>query len=171
MTGHLSDLTQACVRNMIDLVIHDTHAIMDQLDCESSMELSLMKRGYDLHVHVEHGYQPITSTYSMGAIYMAMVSLLIGRHLSDKVIIFGDVGNAGSLSSKWSFDERYVRVCGALGYRRVITGPTTPGVTAISDEAKAFAASLHSDGKPLVEIITVHKVLDALPWYFNYPET
>ena len=123
-----------------------------------------MRRGCDLHVHVEHGYRPFTSTYIMGAIYMAMVALLFGRRPRDDTIIFGAVGCGIAFSSKWELDKRYVTVCRKEGFRHVIIGAGTT----VADEVKKRAEKAHPvDGEPCVKLITVDRILDAVPLYFQ----
>ena len=163
MTGNLSVETQACIRNVKDLVIATTPAIALSLGIEASEALSLVRRGYDLHVHVDYGYSPITVTYIMGAMYMAMVSLLVGRTPRDDTIIFGAVGNAGSLNGRWELQRMFFTVCRNKGYRRVIIGA---GIT-LPKDAKERAEAIHPDGKPWVDVITVDMVVDAVPLYFN----
>lgn len=43
-----------------------------------------LRRDTDLHVHVENGWRPVHPTYQMGAIYVALASLLVGRRCNQR---------------------------------------------------------------------------------------
>ena len=163
MTGNLSSVTKDAIPVMKDLVIASTRAIASRLGLPPD-ELSLDKRGHDLHVHVEHRFLPIETTYLMGAIYVSLVSLMIGRQPGDDTMVFGHVGNSsGSFSSKWKLDETNISNCKYIGYRRAILGKNTE----VTDGAKAAAEMVQDDGKPLVELIIVEDILDAISLCFS----
>ena len=163
MTANLSDTTQMCIRNVYDFVANDTADIARCMGMSSAEGLELPRGGYDLHVHVEHEFQPIVPTYIMGAIYVSLVSLVLGRRGSRAVSILGSVGNAGSLTSPYPIDQSYVATAIDQGYRRAIIASSM----VISDEAKAMAEELHEDGEPRLKIIRVGTIRDALPVYFD----
>ena len=144
-------------------MIADTPAIFRIMGMESYSSSSLERRRCDLHIHVEHAYRPFSQVYVMGAMYMSLVSLFLKRRPREDVIIFGAVGNAGSLSSNYELDRTYITVCKNRGYRRVIIGRGT----VVPAEVQAYAEMLLSDGQPAVRLITMNRVLDAVPVYFS----
>ena len=163
VTGNLSRHTQDCVRNVRDFVIAATPAIAQRMGVEL---MPLDRRGYDLHVHVERGYQPVTAPYLMGAIYMSLVSLLLGRPPRNDAIILGAVGSLGSLNSCWEINKQYVVVCKNRGYRCVILGEGTK----VGEEARLYAKVPHPKvGDQGVQLVEVGRVLDAIPLYFACP--
>lgn len=163
MTGNLSTQSRACIRNVVELVMADLSAIASRLGLPTPSH-TLVRRGYDLHVHLEHGYQPVRPTYQMGAIFVALVSLLFGRRAREDVMIFGDVSNLGAFSSNWTLQEADVKDFIDEGYRRVILGVNTQ----VPDAARARALEPHpDDGKPALDLIVAHRILDAMGLYFN----
>lgn len=163
MTGNLSQQSRSSIYNVRDLVMGDVTALAGRLGV-AAPAYTLVRRGYDLHVHLEHGYQPVEATYQMGAIYVSFVSLLFGRRARKDVMIFGDVGNLGAFSSRWSLNDANVEVYIDQGYRRVILGANT----AVSDGARARAREPHpEDGKPAVDLVITDKILEAACMYFE----
>lgn len=53
--------------------------VMTAVLTKSYIGLAACRQHADLHVHMEHGWAPVTRSYQCAAIYVAMVSLLIGR--------------------------------------------------------------------------------------------
>ena len=163
MTGNLSQPSEACIRNVKDFVEAAAAAIAERLGVAAPPH-SLMRPGCDLHVHVEHGYQPVAPTYQMGAIYAAMVSLLFGRRAREDVMIFGEVGNLGGFSSNCPLEEENIEICKGQGYRRAILGTGTR----VSEAARRAASQPHGDdGKPCLELMVTKSILSAVVWYFE----
>ena len=116
-------------------------------------------------MHVVNRYQPIEPTYHTGAVYVAWVSLLIGRRTRIDTTVFGDVAIAdGSFSSTWRLNTKYVLNCEFVGYRHAILAKGTE----VDAEAAAAAAVVQEDGRPLVEFHTVGHILDVLPLCFGH---
>ena len=162
MTGNLSTVSGDAINNMKDRVCESIPSIANRL-AVSSEDLVLMKRGHDLHVHIEHSFHPIKPSYQMGAIYVALVSLMIGRRPRKDTVVFGDVGNrTGVFSSPWKLGDT-VHHCVGLGYRRAVVGKSSM----MTPEATAFASRIHVDGEPFLRIISVDNILDALTYCFE----
>ena len=159
MTGNLSAISKSVIENLLGLVEMSIPAIAARLGLPAADGLSLMKHGQDLHVHVVNRHQPIESTYHMGAIYVALVSLLIGRRARADTTVFGDVANAyATFSSIWDLNVNHIMQCQSGGYRHAILAKGTE----VDAEATAAAAVIQEDGRPLVELHTVGHILDVL---------
>ena len=164
-TGGLSVVSQDAIRVVKDLVHASTREIASRMGVDSD-GLSLMKRGMDLHVHVDNfAFGKINKTYQMAPLYMSMVSLVFGRRMKDDVMVFGDVGSSGSLSCIWKLEVNHIQLYRRHGYRQVIVG--FGAKTKISEEAKATAGAIQSDGRPFVDIVIVGNIMDALPLCFG----
>ena len=158
VTGNVSTKMKNVIQNVKDMVVKHTSSIADVLGLTAS-KLQLMRRDRDLHVHVDHGYLPLKDTYYMGAVYVAMVSLMTGLRSRQDTVVFGDVGNAtGRLSGGWDIDETYINNLYKLRYRRAVVADTVM----IKPEAVSLAEAM-VDGKPIVEIRKVGNILGALP--------
>jgi len=156
MTGNPSPPSQAGIRNVLELVVADTTAILQCMGIQSLGHHSLKTRNADLHVHISYSYQQLSITYTIGAIYMSLASLLLGKPPPTDVIILGVVGNDGGFTGNFEVDMTYITICNNKGFRRVIVGTGT----VISDAVRAYALM-----RPSVDIIIVDKVIDAVPMY------
>lgn len=164
MTGGLSKISSDAIRNLQGLVVESIPEIATTLSVPSHDDLVLMKRGYNLHVHIEHGYDDIEPTYQMGAIYASLVSLMIKRRPREDTMIFGHVNILnGAFSASWRLDAFNIRNCKVMGYRRMVVGQGMK----IADRAVAVASELHEDGKPQVEILVKSNILEAIRECFD----
>lgn len=48
------------------------------MDAEGELPV-LRQAGVDLHIHMRDGFKPIKQVYYLGAIYISLLSLLLGR--------------------------------------------------------------------------------------------
>ena len=159
VTGNLSSVSHDATSSVRDRVTASFAGIASRLNVPED-SLTLIKAGRDLHVHIEHGFCPIVPSYQTGAIYLAMVSLTIAKRPRTDTTTFRDVGNStGIFSSIWEFSETTIKYCSQLGYRRSVLG----GGIKIKDKTRATADVIQRDGRPLVELIVVGSILDALP--------
>ena len=122
MTGNPSMVTQDAIRNTKDYICATLPSIASGLGLPAE-SLCLIRDGHDLHVHVEHGFQEIRAAYHMGAIYAAMVSLMVGRRPREDTLIFGSIGCcSGVFSGHWKVDAIHIHRWVSVGYRRAIIG-------------------------------------------------
>ena len=103
MTGGLSDVSQDSIRMLKGLVDASAPEIAPRVGL-SEDGLHLMRREYDLHVHLENAFAPLRGSYQMGPIYMALVSLMIGRRIRKGTMLFGAVGNLGEFYGAWQLE-------------------------------------------------------------------
>ena len=163
MTGNLSKISQDAIRNVKCLVEESIPTIAGVLGV-SLESLSLTRRGHDLHVHVEHCFVPIEPTYQMGAIYVSLVSLLVGRRPRDDTTILGAIDIVtGAFTSQWKVDVYNVQNYKIGGFRRLVIGEGTK----LTEKALSAAAELHEDGRPQVEIVTKGHILETLKACFG----
>ena len=117
------------------------------------------KPEFDLHVHVAHSWHPLPAAYQMGAIFMSLVSLMVGRRAMPHVAVLGDLSNLGELISDWEVTEEMIHFCRLRGIHTLVVGHGTT----IGDKAKKAASSRDE----IIEVHTVWKVLDAIPFCFD----
>lgn len=167
LTGNFSGSAEMALQTVTALAEKDAACLlaMDKSAAARGPPV-LLPRGTDLHVHLHHDYGPVTTIYFMGAAYLSLISLLLGRRPPADVLIYGGVGNMGSLTWGGTAPELpavYMTDAFRLGYRRLFLG----GMCKVTAEAAAEAAILADDGRPRVEIIRKKKMRDAAAAVFD----
>ena len=161
-TGALSIVTHEAVLVIKVLVLEHTQRIAQYFGLAPE-KLRLIRLKHTLYVHVCN-WEPIEPAYQMGAIYVCMVSLLVGRRPRTDTAIFGDVTTVGVFISKWKWSEKEVEVCKSKGIRRVVLGAGTEVLKA----AQAMADVIHEeDGRPTVEFKFETRLVNVLPHMFE----
>jgi ATP-dependent Lon protease len=164
ITGNVSELTRMCVRTALALVEDQADAIIARLGVGTEPAgAPLMRRRTDLHVHIEHGFKPLESSYHMGAVVMSLVSLLIGKRADERVMVFGTVGNAGTVYYRGTISEEVVTNSGIGDCRRLIIGLGTE----VAKAAEQQAAAPHADGRRKLELPVYDNMMDAVEAYFS----
>lgn len=162
VTGHLFQE----MRNAVLLVRNVVYELRSTLASHFNSDVKtfdVVKMYKTLHVHIESNYRVISSSYYMGAIFISLVSLLVGRRPRCDVVVFGEVNPVGLLRSCWEWTEQEVAVCVEKKVRHVVVGVGTK----VSDEAQEMMDVIsRADGKPLVEIHHVKFISHTLQYLF-----
>ena len=136
ITGNRTAVTEEGIFLVRDLVRREVNDIAAALSLEAK-DIKAVRPHADLHFHCVKEGKAVQPLYQLAAIYVALVSLLIGRRPRSDTVVFGDVSNLGYLSSIWSWDEERVEFCQRKGIRRVVVGEGTK----MSDEVLAMATA------------------------------
>lgn len=114
LTGAMSTVTKESVTLLVALISTTTRRIGQALGLptQQAAKLRLVRPTHDLHVHCVN-YEPIQPSYQQGAIYMALVGMMVRRRCRADTAIFGDVGTAGS------FTRSVVGLCAPLCLARL----------------------------------------------------
>jgi hypothetical protein len=152
MTGSISRATAEGVQSMKSQVIHDAPRIRTLLP--RAPKLELMRDHVDLHVHLSSNYVAIQGAYQVGAIYVALASLLLGRPARLDTVVFSDVTNGSCMVSDWEWTVDMVRFCRFKGVRRAVVGRGTK----IGKQARQVASE-----PPRLEFLEKSHILEALP--------
>ena len=148
ITGALRELDRQAIWTVKNVVMELTEKIATHFN-KRPEELRLKRPTLMLHLHLETTYQPLAGPYYMGAVFIALVSLVVGRRPRTDTAIFGEVSVTGNFGSGSEWTEEEIGWCRTLGIRRAVLG----GQTGVTQEAELMAAVVQEDGKPLVEII------------------
>lgn len=167
MTGNLSSTSKEAFMWMVGFV-EDHSATFGTLlghPPGQAKQLSLYRPGCQLHIHMSHEYEPIKKAYQMGAIWVCLVSLLVGKPSRPDVMVFGDVDDSGYFLSSWRCTRQMVECGLMLGMRRMVMS----GHTVIDDDARALAELPHPQehGKVRMEMVNVRRVTDMVPYCFD----
>ena len=161
VTGLLTDELRDAV-TLVRNVVYELRGKLASYYDREMKSFDVVRRYRTLHVHIENNYRPISKSYYMGAIFISLVSLLLGRRPRTDAVVFGDVNPLGVLSSCWAWTEEEVSLCETMGIRRVVVGVGTM----FSSEAQQMMGVVQSDGRPLVETCHVQFVSTTLQYFF-----
>ena len=162
ITGHINSVMQESVNLVKDLVVERNREIAEHLGRKPE-QLRLIKQTRYLHVHIENEYKAVNKSYLMGAIYISMISLLIGRRPKAGTAVFGDISPYGVFSSVWDWTDQEVGVCQSKGNRQVVVGSGT----VLLDKAPQMVEAMQEDGQPLVKIIQEQDPIKMLSHFFG----
>ena len=129
---------------------------------DKSWSLSMRKPGCQLHIHMADSWKSLESTYQMGAIFICLVSLLVGRPSRTDTVVFGDMSKEGYFLSVGEVNDAMVDHVCSLKMRRLALPTGTP----VTSEATSKAEQPGLDGKPRIEIISVRHMHDLFPICF-----
>jgi hypothetical protein len=122
----------------------------------------------DLHIHANYAWHPTDDLKYSSAIFVALVSLLLGRPPAPDVVVFGNITPAGVLFPgqvenlrPWSVED--VQMCESQGIRRIVLSHRTT----IGEEAREAARQLKADGSDTLTFVLVNNILDGLAHVFG----
>ena len=131
----------------------------------------LLKPGYDLHVHFATAYTPIDSSCQMAAIFVCLVSLVVGRPSREDTVVVGDVTNEGYLKGCWRLETDLINYLRHCGIRRLIIAPGIglghERAAATTTAAVGSSSLIEEEGKPTIEVIEAKCVNDLLSLCFS----
>ena len=122
ITGDTTIVTKESIHLMRELVGKQLSQIAEVLNVTVE-SLKLVRLHADLHFHCckEDG-QAVRPSYQMASIYVALISVLLGRRPRGNTVLFGDLNNTGYLSSVWPWGIGEIKACKARGIHRAILG-------------------------------------------------
>ena len=171
ITGNNSDILRECVvsvREIVHKLAADIRAKVGIPSNDAGLDICGASR--DLHVHFHSSKEddntiPLVShTNYMAGLFIAMVSLLLGKRTSEDLAAVGEVAYPGTLSAldePWSDD--LVRLCRDQGIRRIVVASDS----IIEPLGELEARMLEDDDRPTLTFIFCENLLDALPECFG----
>lgn len=147
VTGLMTSVTRERVVAVQSVVLE----LMDKIAShfhKSVGDLGYYRPTMILHVHLESLYEIEEGSYYMGAIFISLVSLIVGRRARSDTAIYGDISPTGTFSYGGEWTRGEVECCRRMGIRRVVMGAQVK----VSRAAQALADTRQEDGRPLVEL-------------------
>ena len=169
MTGRITNPLTECIDMAMAFIYDNGGAVAKIVNGgeQDKTRLKLVKKGLrDLHVHVvDYGWEPVSKSEYMGAVVMAMISLLVGRRPYPDVAVLGEVNPCGLLivtHELENFERSTLELWWGGGIRHLVIADCCES----DDSVVEMLGTIQSDGKPLIELNRAKTMQEAIPYLF-----